>query len=128
MGIGTSLALIAIGAILKWAVTATVSGISIATIGTILLIIGIIGLIVSLIVTMNVFGPRDRTVVRDMLNRRIRGERGQQRVRHCRDEPGDERQSAAERAASQLDARGDGIERAGARCGHNDFRLSARDR
>jgi hypothetical protein len=65
MGIGTSLALIAIGAILKWAVTATVSGISISTIGTILLIIGIIGLIVSLIITANVFGRRDRTVVRD---------------------------------------------------------------
>ena len=65
MGIGTSIALIAIGAILKWAVTATVSGISIHTIGTILLIVGIIGLIVSLIITANVFGPRDRTVVRD---------------------------------------------------------------
>jgi hypothetical protein len=64
MGIGTSLVLIAVGAILKWAVTATVSGISIHTIGTILLIIGIIGLIVSLILATSLFGSRDRTVVR----------------------------------------------------------------
>ena len=63
MGIGTSLVLIAVGAILKWAVTATVSGVSIHTIGTILLIIGIIGLIVSLILASSLVG-RDRTVVR----------------------------------------------------------------
>jgi len=55
--------LIAVGAILKWAVTATVSGVSIHTIGTILLIVGILGLIVSLLFMANVFG-RDR-VVRD---------------------------------------------------------------
>ena len=65
MGIGTSIALIAIGAILKWAVTATVSGISIHTIGTILMIVGIVGLVISLIITANLFGRRDRTVVRD---------------------------------------------------------------
>ena len=64
MGIGTSIVLIAVGAILKWAVTATVSGISIHTIGTILLVVGVIGLVISLLLTMNVFG-RDRTVVRD---------------------------------------------------------------
>jgi hypothetical protein len=56
--------LIAVGAILKWAVTATVSGVSITTIGTILLIVGILGLVVSLLFMANVFG-RDRTVVRD---------------------------------------------------------------
>ena len=55
--------LIAVGAILKWAVTAPVSGVSIHTIGTILLIIGIIGLVVSLILASSLFG-RDRTVVR----------------------------------------------------------------
>jgi beta-lactamase regulating signal transducer with metallopeptidase domain len=65
MGIGTSIVLIAVGAILKWAVTATVSGVSIATIGTILLIVGILGLIISLLMTANAFGPRDRTVVRE---------------------------------------------------------------
>ena len=39
MGIGTSIFLIALGAILRFAVTATVSGISIATVGTILLVV-----------------------------------------------------------------------------------------
>lgn len=65
MGIGTSIFLIAVGAILKWAVTATVSGVSLTTIGTILLVVGIAGLVISLLFTMNTFGARDRTVVRD---------------------------------------------------------------
>ena len=65
MGIGTSIVLIAVGAILKWGVTAHVSGISIATIGTILLVVGILGLVISLLFTAGVFGRRDRTVVRD---------------------------------------------------------------
>jgi hypothetical protein len=65
MGIGTSIVLIAVGAILKWGVTAHVSGISIATIGTILLVVGILGLVISLLFTAGVFGRRDTTVVRD---------------------------------------------------------------
>jgi uncharacterized membrane protein len=48
MGIGTSIFLIAVGAILKFAVTATISGIEIATVGVILMVVGIIGLLVSL--------------------------------------------------------------------------------
>lgn len=48
MGIGTSLVLIAVGAILKFAVTASVSGIKLETVGLILLVIGIVGLVVSL--------------------------------------------------------------------------------
>jgi hypothetical protein len=48
MSIGVSLFAIALGAILKFAVTAQVSGISISTIGVILMVIGVIGLIVSL--------------------------------------------------------------------------------
>jgi hypothetical protein len=48
MGIGTSLLLIAVGAILRFAVTDSVSGIDLATVGLILLIIGIVGLIISL--------------------------------------------------------------------------------
>jgi uncharacterized membrane protein len=64
MGIGTSIVLIAVGAILKWAVTATVSGVSIHTIGTILLVVGILGLLISLLFLSSAFG-RDRTVVRD---------------------------------------------------------------
>jgi beta-lactamase regulating signal transducer with metallopeptidase domain len=53
MGLGTSIFLIALGAILKFAVTATVSGISIATVGTILMIVGIIGLVISLFYLMS---------------------------------------------------------------------------
>lgn len=52
MGIGTSIFLIALGAILKFAVTATVSGIELSTVGTILIIVGIIGLVMSLIFMM----------------------------------------------------------------------------
>ena len=53
MGIGTSIFLIAVGAILKLAVTATVSGISLATVGTILIVLGIIGLLISLVFAMS---------------------------------------------------------------------------
>ena len=49
MGIGVSLILIAAGAILTWAVTATVSGINIHTVGVILLVIGVVGLILSMV-------------------------------------------------------------------------------
>ena len=49
--IGTSLLLIAVGAILKYAVTADVSGFDIQTAGVILMLIGILGLILSLLYT-----------------------------------------------------------------------------
>ena len=48
MGIGVSLILIAAGAILTWAVNATVSGVDINTIGVILMVVGVIGLLLSL--------------------------------------------------------------------------------
>lgn len=48
MTIGGSIFLIAVGAILKFAVTATFAGISIQTVGVILMIAGIIGLLVGL--------------------------------------------------------------------------------
>lgn len=62
MGIGTSIFLIAVGAILKFAVTASVSGIELATVGVILMIVGGIGLLISLFLVVQ---ARDRTVVRD---------------------------------------------------------------
>ncbi|MEA2479669.1 MAG: hypothetical protein QOJ07_1591 [Thermoleophilaceae bacterium] len=49
--IGTSILLIAIGAILKYAVTANVSGVDIQTVGVILMLVGILGLILSLLYT-----------------------------------------------------------------------------
>jgi len=48
MGIGVSLILIAVGAVLTFAVNATVSGVNIDTIGWILMIIGLVGLLLSL--------------------------------------------------------------------------------
>src|SRR3954470_4912086 len=48
MGVGVSLILIAAGAILTWAVNATVSGLDIHTVGVILLVVGAIGLVLSL--------------------------------------------------------------------------------
>lgn len=51
MTIGTSLLLIAVGAILKYAVTAELDGLDIQTVGVILMLIGILGLILSLLYT-----------------------------------------------------------------------------
>ena len=48
MTVGTSLFLIAAGAILRYAVTASVSGVSLATVGLILMIVGGVGLVISL--------------------------------------------------------------------------------
>ena len=49
MRIGSSLVLIAIGAILKFAVTTSVSGISLSTVGVVLMVVGIAGLVISLV-------------------------------------------------------------------------------
>ena len=59
MGIGVSVFLIAVGAILTFAVHAAVSGVSIPVVGVILMVAGAIGLIV----TITVFAPRRRTSV-----------------------------------------------------------------
>jgi hypothetical protein len=48
-----------VGAILRYAVTATVSGIDIATVGLILIIVGIVGLVLS-IFYMLAWAPRRR--------------------------------------------------------------------
>ena len=48
MSIGASIFLFALGAILRYAVTASVSGVDIATVGTILMVAGVIGLLASL--------------------------------------------------------------------------------
>ena len=48
MTIGSSVFLMAVGAVLRYAVTATASGVSIQTIGLILMLAGILGLVLSL--------------------------------------------------------------------------------
>ena len=70
MGISVSLVLIAVGAILKWAVTATTSGVNLGTVGLVLMIVGAVGLLLSLIFwsSWGGFGARSAnttTVVRD---------------------------------------------------------------
>ena len=59
MRIGASLFLIAVGAILKFAITRHFSGINVQTVGVVLMIIGIVGLAASLIL----LGTRRRTTV-----------------------------------------------------------------
>ncbi len=49
MGISTSLVLIAAGAILKWAVSATASGVNLHTVGVVLMVVGAVGLVLSLV-------------------------------------------------------------------------------
>ena len=61
MGISLSILLIAVGAILSWAVNAEVAGIDIQVAVVILVVVGVIGLIASLIFwsSWGGFGNRD---------------------------------------------------------------------
>lgn len=69
MGIGVSIFLIALGAILAFAVDVTVSGLDLNTIGVILMIIGVVGLAVTMLILNGgggwYGGSRRTTVVRD---------------------------------------------------------------
>ena len=58
MGIGVSVFLLAVGAILAFAVNATVSGLDIAVVGWILMGAGLLGLVLELAI----WAPRRRTV------------------------------------------------------------------
>ncbi len=51
MAMGPPIVLIAIGAILKWAVTAHVSGIDLQTAGTVLFLLGIVALLLAIAYT-----------------------------------------------------------------------------
>lgn len=69
MGIGVSVFLIAVGAILSFAVDVHTSGVNLDTVGVILMIVGAIGLLASLLFWSS-FSPyggrgRDEVVVRD---------------------------------------------------------------
>ena len=71
MGVGVSILLIAVGAVLAFAVSAEANGIDIQTVGWIVLVVGIIGLVLSMIFWSSWAGPgyftggRSRTVVED---------------------------------------------------------------
>jgi membrane protein implicated in regulation of membrane protease activity len=62
MSLGSSIFLIAVGAILRYAVTASVSGVSIQTIGLILMLAGALGLVLSLFYSV-VWRPRGERIV-----------------------------------------------------------------
>ena len=66
MGIGVSLILIAVGAVLAFAVHVTTSGFNVHTVGWILLVVGIVGALISLMFwsSWGGFGGR-RTVVEE---------------------------------------------------------------
>jgi hypothetical protein len=61
MGIGTSIVLIAAGAILRYAVNVTVEDIELQTVGLILMIVGIIGLVISLAIIFLGNGDKPRS-------------------------------------------------------------------
>jgi len=63
MGLGVSIFLIAVGAILTWAVNASVSGLELTTIGVILMVVGALGLVLSMIFwsSWGGFGRESRT-------------------------------------------------------------------
>jgi hypothetical protein len=63
-GIGTSLILIATGAVLAFAVDYRVTGININAVGAILLIVGIIGLVLSMLMQGELFGMPTSTTTR----------------------------------------------------------------
>jgi hypothetical protein len=72
MGLGVSLFLMAVGAILTFAVELETSGIDLNVVGIILMVVGVIGLLVSLMFWSS-FAPfrrDDRTVVRDRVHDR----------------------------------------------------------
>jgi hypothetical protein len=74
MGIGVSLILIAVGAILTWAVTDNVSNVDLSTVGVILMVVGLAGGIISLMFwsSWGGFGGwRRETVVHDGPTERV---------------------------------------------------------
>ena len=68
MGIGVSIFLLALGAILAFAVNASVSGLDISVIGVILMVCGLIGLalaVYAMSATRRGNVVRDETIIRD---------------------------------------------------------------
>ena len=63
MGIGVSLILIAVGAVLAFAVHVSTSGFNVNTIGYILLVVGIVGVLISMMFWSSWGGFGSRTTV-----------------------------------------------------------------
>ena len=73
MGLGVSMFLIAVGAILAFAVDVAVEGVDLDTVGVILMIVGGVGLLASLLFwsSWGGFGRRDAVVVDRSPRRRV---------------------------------------------------------
>lgn len=71
MGIGTSIFLIALGAVLAFAVNVNTSGVDIHTVGIILLVVGVVGALLSAMF-WNSWGGFRRTAVYDRAGTRRR--------------------------------------------------------
>ena len=73
MGIGTSIFLIAVGAILRYAITTNVEGIDLDVVGLILMIVGVVGLVLSFLwMTMWADRRRSAVVERDVVREPVR--------------------------------------------------------
>jgi hypothetical protein len=57
MGLGVSLILVAVGAILIWAVDVSTSGVNVQAVGVVLLIVGLVGGLISMIFWASWAGP-----------------------------------------------------------------------
>jgi hypothetical protein len=68
MRIGAALFLIAVGAILTFAVSDRISGIDLSVVGIILMIVGVIGLVLTMVFWSgrSTYGRRERVVERDV--------------------------------------------------------------
>lgn len=70
MAIGTSLFLVAVGAILRFAIQDSINDVDLSTVGLILMIVGAIGLVVGLWQTRR-FTAASQPVARDGYDRRV---------------------------------------------------------
>jgi len=82
MGLGTSIVLLAVGAILRFAVSVTATGFNIHTIGVILMVVGAVGLLLSIMFWSSWGGAgagyrRQHRVVRDGAGGYIEEDQGQ---------------------------------------------------
>jgi hypothetical protein len=64
MGLGTSLVLLAIGAILDFAVNVNTPGFNVHTVGVVLMVVGVLGILLSLVFWNSWGGFRNRTGAR----------------------------------------------------------------
>ena len=65
MTVGVALFLIAVGAILRFAITDSISGVDLSTVGVILMVVGVVGLLIALFYEVSARQRRSDTVSRD---------------------------------------------------------------